>query len=57
MESWNLIVGIGALFQAVATLVFVYNLVHSYYKGEIAGRDPWDAWTLEWSTASPTAQL
>jgi cytochrome c oxidase subunit 1 len=52
-EIWNVIVGIGAIFQAVATLVFVYNLIHSYYKGEVAGNDPWDAWTLEWSTASP----
>jgi len=52
-ESWNIIVGIGAVFQAVATLIFVYNLIVSYYKGEIAGRDPWDAWTLEWATTSP----
>ncbi|HWZ50390.1 MAG TPA: cytochrome c oxidase subunit I [Granulicella sp.] len=52
-EYWNMIVGIGAVFQAVATLVFVYNLVWSYKHGEIAGRDPWDAWTLEWTTSSP----
>jgi cytochrome c oxidase subunit 1 len=52
-EIWNVIVGIGAVFQAIATLIFVYNLIHSYYKGEVAGNDPWDAWTLEWSTASP----
>jgi cytochrome c oxidase subunit 1 len=52
-ESWNIIVGVGAVFQAVATLIFVYNLISSYYKGEIAGRDPWDAWTLEWATSSP----
>jgi cytochrome c oxidase subunit I len=52
-EIWNLLVGIGAAIQAIATLIFVYNLIHSYYKGEVAGNDPWDAWTLEWSTASP----
>jgi cytochrome c oxidase subunit 1 len=52
-EVWNLIVSIGAAVQAIATLIFVYNLIHSYYKGEVAGNDPWDAWTLEWSTASP----
>ncbi|WP_158910951.1 cytochrome c oxidase subunit I [Granulicella sp. L56] len=52
-EIWNLIVSVGAVIQAIATLIFVYNLVHSYYKGEVAGNDPWDAWTLEWSTASP----
>jgi cytochrome c oxidase subunit I len=52
-EGWNLVVGLGALFQGVAILIFCYNLVRSYKHGEIAGRDPWDAWTLEWSTASP----
>jgi cytochrome c oxidase subunit 1 len=52
-EYWNLIVGIGAIVQAIGTLIFVYNLVHSYFRGKIAGPDPWDAWTLEWSTASP----
>jgi cytochrome c oxidase subunit I len=52
-DTWNLLVGVGALFQAAAILVFCYNLVKSYKHGEIAGRDPWDAWTLEWSTASP----
>jgi cytochrome c oxidase subunit 1 len=52
-EMWNLIVGVGAVFQAAAILIFSYNLVKSYKHGELAGRDPWDAWTLEWSTASP----
>ncbi len=50
---WNLLVSSGALIQAIATLLFVYNMVRSYFKGEIAGPDPWDAWTLEWSTTSP----
>ena len=52
-EGWNIIVGIGVVFQAVGTLCFVYNLVHSYLKGKEASHDPWDAWTLEWSTSSP----
>ncbi len=34
-------------------LVWVVNLLRSYFKGEIAGNDPWDAWTLEWLTNSP----
>jgi cytochrome c oxidase subunit 1 len=50
---WNMIVSSGAIFQAVASLLFVFNLVWSYFKGAVAGPDPWDAWTLEWSTASP----
>jgi len=52
-ELWNLIVTIGAFFQAAAILVFVVNLLWSLRKGEPAGNDPWDAWTLEWSTSSP----
>jgi len=49
----NMIVSSGAIFQAVAVLLFAWNLVISYFKGEKAGPDPWDAWTLEWSTSSP----
>jgi cytochrome c oxidase subunit 1 len=49
----NMIVTIGAFIQAVATMIFVYNLVQSHFRGELAGADPWDAWTLEWSTNSP----
>lgn len=50
---WNLLVSSGAVIQTVATLLFVYNLIWSYFRGPIAGADPWDAWTLEWSTTSP----
>ena len=50
---WNMIVTIGAFVQAISMLLFVYNMVHSYFVGKAAGNDPWDAWTLEWSTASP----
>ncbi len=52
-ESWNLIVSIGMVFQIAGVLLFVFNLAWSYFKGKAAGNDPWDAWTLEWSTASP----
>src|SRR5580700_5081012 len=52
-DFWNLIVTIGVVFQAAGVLVFAFNLVWSYWKGKDAGRDPWDAWTLEWSASSP----
>src|ERR1700719_3393616 len=52
-DIWNLIVTIGVFFQALGTFVFVANLLWSYFKGKAAGNDPWDAWTLEWSTNSP----
>jgi cytochrome c oxidase subunit I len=49
----NQIISVGGFIQAIAVLIFVYNLVHSYFRGKEAGRDPWDAWTLEWLTSSP----
>ena len=52
-EGWNMIVSVGGIIQAIATIIFVINLVWSYYRGKVAGPDPWDAWTLEWSTSSP----
>jgi cytochrome c oxidase subunit 1 len=52
-DVWNLIVTIGVFFQALGIVVFVANLLWSYFKGRTAGSDPWDAWTLEWSTPSP----
>jgi len=55
-EILNLIVTIGVAFQGVAVLCFVINLLRSIRKGKSAGDDPWDAWTLEWSTASPPAE-
>jgi cytochrome c oxidase subunit I len=50
---WNLVCSVGVAFQAVAVLIFVWNIVHSLIWGKPAGNDPWDAWTLEWSTTSP----
>jgi len=52
-DIWNLIVSVGVLFQAAGILIFVFNLVWSYFRGKAAGKDPWNAWTLEWSTSSP----
>ena len=52
-ELWNLLSSIGALVQAIAITFFVINVLHSLFKGRKAGDDPWDAWTLEWSTTSP----
>ncbi|HUN61051.1 MAG TPA: cytochrome c oxidase subunit I [Candidatus Sulfotelmatobacter sp.] len=52
-DTWNLIVTIGTFIQGIAILIFVANLVYSMFEGKIVGNDPWDAWTLEWSTSSP----
>jgi cytochrome c oxidase subunit 1 len=52
-EWWNLLASIGAIFQAAGILFFLWNVVRSLRRGAPAGDDPWDAWTLEWTTSSP----
>ena len=52
-DVWNVIVTIGVFFQAAGVLILAANLLLSYFRGRTAGNDPWDAWTLEWSTSSP----
>jgi len=52
-DLWNAIITIGVFFQASGVLLLVANLAISYFRGKAAGSDPWDAWTLEWSTSSP----
>jgi cytochrome c oxidase subunit I len=49
----NVAVSIGAVITAVGVLVLVYNILHSFRRGRIAGDNPWEAWTLEWATTSP----
>ncbi len=53
LEVFNLMSSVGAYIQAVAIVVFVWNMVSSRKRGEIAGNDPWGAPTLEWSIPSP----
>ena len=52
-EIYNLISSIGAVFQAAGVGCLAVNLLRSLRHGAPAGDDPWDAWTLEWSTTSP----
>jgi heme/copper-type cytochrome/quinol oxidase subunit 1 len=49
----NLISTVGAFVLAIATLVLVWNLLVSLRRGQSAGDNPWEAWTLEWATSSP----
>jgi heme/copper-type cytochrome/quinol oxidase subunit 1 len=49
----NLISTIGAYVLVSSILLFAWNLVRSLRKGEPAGDNPWQAWTLEWATSSP----
>jgi cytochrome c oxidase subunit 1 len=41
---------IAALIVGAFQIVFLYNLIWSYFKGKPAGDNPWGATTLEWQT-------
>jgi cytochrome c oxidase subunit 1 len=55
LEIWNLLATIGAFVIALSILVFIINAIYSLVmrRGEVAGADPWDGRTLEWSIPSP----
>ena len=52
-EVWNLVTSVGVIFQVIGVLFFVWGIIQAFRKPRPAGPDPWDAWTLEWSTSSP----
>ncbi len=52
-EFLNMLSTIGAIIQGIGAIIFIINMIWSARKGKIAGDDPWDAWTLEWTTTSP----
>ena len=41
------------IITASAQLIFLFNFIWSLFKGERAGDNPWEATTLEWTTATP----
>jgi len=49
----NLVSSIGGYILAVGFLLLFYNIIKSLRSGEVAGENPWPAWTLEWATTSP----
>jgi len=52
-ESLNMIETIGAFVLGIGILMSIVNLFYSLRRGAIAGKNPWNADTLEWSTDSP----
>ncbi|MEJ2484737.1 MAG: cytochrome c oxidase subunit I [Anaerolineales bacterium] len=50
---WNYIETIGALLVAVSILVFLVNYILTMIKKPTNEEDPWDGFTLEWTTSSP----
>jgi cytochrome c oxidase subunit 1 len=49
----NLLASIGGVTLTLGVLVFIINAFRSYRNGAVAGNNPWNASTLEWSTTSP----
>jgi cytochrome c oxidase subunit 1/cytochrome c oxidase subunit I+III len=49
----NLITTIGAFVLAIGILLFLINVFRSIRFGAVAGPNPWDGPTLEWSVSSP----
>ncbi|WP_225032020.1 cytochrome c oxidase subunit I [Paraburkholderia sp. XV] len=49
----NLVTSAGSFVLALGILVFLSDLLYSLRRGKVAGANPWDAGTLEWSTPSP----
>ena len=51
VNSVNAAITIAALTVGTAQLLFLYNLITSYFNGKESGGNPWGATTLEWQTA------
>jgi cytochrome c oxidase subunit 1 len=47
------LVSVAAVVTISAQVIFYFNVFWSLFKGKKAGDNPWDATTLEWTTATP----
>jgi cytochrome c oxidase subunit 1 len=50
-NSLNIAITLAALFVGAAQLLFLFNIVRSYFNVKLSGPNPWNATTLEWQTA------
>ncbi len=49
-HTLNAFITVVAIIVGITQLLFIVNLVWSYFRGAIAGGNPWRATTLEWQT-------
>jgi len=56
-QSWNTVISLASFVLGISTLVILYNMAVSIYRGKVAGANPWRALTLEWATTSPPPPL
>jgi heme/copper-type cytochrome/quinol oxidase subunit 1 len=52
-ELWNFVETIGAFIIAVGVVIFIVNYIITMRKAPTNEEDPWDGYTLEWTTSSP----
>src|SRR3954452_17325715 len=52
-DTLNMLETVGAFIIALSVLIFFVIIIYSSRRGVIAGNDPWDARSLEWSIPSP----
>jgi cytochrome c oxidase subunit 1 len=49
-KDLNAMISVMAIFVGVIQLIFIFNLIWSFFKGKPAGDNPWQATSLEWQT-------
>ena len=49
----NMVSTTGVFFMSAAVADLGLEHRHSFFRGKVAGDNPWNAWTLEWATTSP----
>ena len=54
-EAWNQIATVGSFILGVGVFIGVVQFIHSFYSKRLkpAGKNPWDAGSLEWTLSSP----
>jgi cytochrome c oxidase subunit 1 len=51
--NWNMAISIASFALGASTVLFIYNMLVSWRRGEPAPSNPWRALTLEWQVSSP----
>ncbi len=49
----NRLISMAGFFLGLSFVVFLWNFIHSWWRGSQASSNPWGATTLEWQTTSP----
>ncbi len=57
IQPTHVFVTYAAIVLILAQSLLVINIVWSYFAGEVAGDNPWNANTLEWATSSPPPHI